>query len=71
MAAGDRLLQHLLRRAGFGASSDDLAAIGRLSYSQAVDSLVDYESIPDTVDDNIGKPGYVGTTSRGPFPRTR
>jgi uncharacterized protein (DUF1800 family) len=67
MAAGDRLLEHLLRRAGFGATSDDLAAIGRLSYAQAVDSLVNYDSIPDTVDDNIGKPGYVGTTSRGPF----
>jgi len=63
----DRLIQHLLRRAGFGASPADLATYQNLSYSQAVDRLVDYEAIPDTVDQNIGKVGYVGTTSRGPF----
>jgi uncharacterized protein (DUF1800 family) len=67
MADGDRLLEHLLRRAGFGASSAELAAYSSLSYSQAVDRLVNYEQIPDTVDSNIGKPGFVGTTSRGAF----
>jgi uncharacterized protein (DUF1800 family) len=67
MADGDRLLGHLLRRAGFGASSAELAAYSSLSYSQAVDRLVNYEQIPDTVDSNIGKPGFVGTTSRGTF----
>jgi uncharacterized protein (DUF1800 family) len=67
MADGDRLLGHLLRRAGFGASSAELAAYSSLSYSQAVDRLVNYEQIPDTVDSNIGKPGFVGTTSRGAF----
>ncbi len=67
MADGDRLLGHLLRRAGFGASSAELAAYSSLSYSQAVDRLVNYAQIPDTVDANIGKPGFVGTTSRGAF----
>ena len=67
MADGDRLLGNLLRRAGFGASSAELAAYSSLSYSQAVDRLVNYEQIPDTVDSNIGKPGFVGTTSRGAF----
>src|SRR2546421_4319212 len=67
MADGNRLLQHLLRRAGFGASSVELAAYSNLSYSQAVDRLVNYEQIPDTVDSNIGKAGFVGTTSRGAF----
>ena len=67
MADGDRLLGHSLRRAGFGASSAELAAYSSLSYSQAVDRLVNYEQIPDTVDSNIGKPGFVGTTSRGAF----
>src|SRR5438477_10025704 len=67
MADGDRLLEHLLRRAGFGASGAELAAYARLSYSQAVDRLVNYDQIPDTVDANIGKPGFVGTTSRGAF----
>ena len=67
MADGDRLLGHLLRRAGFGASSAELAAYSSLSYSQAVDRLVNYDQIPDTVDSNIGKSGFVGTTSRGAF----
>ena len=67
MAAGDALIEHLLRRAGFGASSGELATYSRLSYGQAVDRLVNYEALPDTVDSNIGKPGYVGTTSRGQF----
>ena len=60
-------MDHLLRRAGFGASPDDLAAYDRLSYSQAVDRLVNYESIPDDVDSKIGQAGYVGTTSNGAF----
>jgi uncharacterized protein (DUF1800 family) len=63
----DSLIEHLLRRAGFGASSSELATYSALSYSQAVDRLINYESIPDTVDANIGKTGYVGTTSRGQF----
>jgi len=65
--ASDQLIEHLLRRAGFGASPDDLATFSALSYAQAVDRLVNYESIPDTVDANIGKPGFVATTSTGPF----
>jgi uncharacterized protein (DUF1800 family) len=67
MAVDDQLIEHLLRRAGFGASADDLAAFTPLSYSQAVDRLVDYDAIPDTVDANIGQPGFVGTTSQGAF----
>src|SRR5215813_10325186 len=67
MADGDRLLGHLLRRAGFGASSAELAVYAKLSYSQAVDQLVNYEQLPDTVDGHIGQSGYVGTTSRGAF----
>src|SRR5690242_19802727 len=65
MAADE--LQHLLRRAGFGASTGDLTAFGNLSYAQAVDRLVDYELLPDDVDSHIGAAGYVGTTSNGPF----
>src|SRR5215467_7968323 len=64
------MIPHLLRRAGFGASPDDLATYSTLSYSQAVDRLVNYESIPDTVDSHIGQPGYLGTTSKGAFSPT-
>ena len=64
----DQLIEHLLRRAGFGASSAELTAYSQLSYTQAVDRLVNYTDIPDTVDSHIGQPGYVNTTSRGHNP---
>jgi uncharacterized protein (DUF1800 family) len=67
MAAGDLVIEHLLRRAGFGASSTELSAYSQLSYSAAVDRLVNYDALPDAVDANVGKPGFVGTTSRGAF----
>jgi uncharacterized protein (DUF1800 family) len=67
MAGPDRQIEHLLRRAGFGARPDELAAYGPLSISQAVNALVDYESVPDTVDSFIGTPGYINTTVTGPF----
>src|SRR6476469_10102711 len=67
MAAGDLVIAHLLRRAGFGASNAELAAYSQLSYSEAVDRLINYDALPDAVDANIGKPGFVGTTSRGAF----
>jgi len=63
----DQLIEHLLRRAGFGGSSSELAVYSQLSYAQAVDRLVNYTNLPDTVDSHIGQPGYVNTTSRGPF----
>jgi uncharacterized protein (DUF1800 family) len=63
----DPRIEHLLRRAGFGASPDDLAAFGNLDYGTAVNRLVHYENIPDDVDGKIGQPGYVGMTSSGPF----
>src|SRR5438552_3154133 len=63
----DRLIEHLLRRAGFGGNSTELTAYSQLSYTQAVDRLVNYTDIPDTVDSRIGQSGYVNTTSRGQF----
>ena len=63
----DDVIAHLLRRAGFGASSDDLATFGALSHGNAVDRLINYDSIPDDVDTKIGQAGFVGTTSNGPF----
>jgi uncharacterized protein (DUF1800 family) len=63
----DRYIAHLLRRAGFGARPDELDRYGAMSISEAIDTLVNYERIPDTVDSAIGKSGYVGITSRGQF----
>src|SRR4051812_38279777 len=39
---------HLLERAGFGGTPEDVARLAAMSPQQAVDSLVDYEHIPDT-----------------------
>ena len=59
MPRGDRLLEHVLRRIGFGASArgPDRYA-GRPSLA-VIDALLNYEQAPDNVDDNIGKPEYV------------
>jgi uncharacterized protein (DUF1800 family) len=65
--AVDPLLAHLLRRAGFGVGPDEEAAFGSLSPAESVALLLSYPAIPDTVDAKIGAPGYVGTTSTGPF----
>ena len=63
-------LDHLFRRAGFGASQQDVAEyarLGFLGFSSAAARLLDYARIPDDVDDFIGRPGYVGVTARGAF----
>ncbi len=67
MASRDSRLEHLLRRAGFGASQDELDYYSDLGYAAAIDQLINYDRIPDDVDSNIGKSGYAGTTSRGEF----
>ena len=63
----DRQIEHLLRRAGFGARPDELDTYGAMSVAQAVNALLNYDDIADDVDSFIGKPGYVNTTTRGQF----
>jgi len=65
--ASTRQIEHLLRRAGFGARPDELDTYGQLSIAQAVDLLVNYEQIVDDVDARIGQAGYVGMTLTGAF----
>ena len=67
MQSGDALLDHLFRRAGFGASASDLQAVAGMSYAAAVDYFVDYDKQPDDVDSKIGLPDYVSVTTRGQF----
>jgi uncharacterized protein (DUF1800 family) len=67
MQSGNPLLDHLFRRAGFGASAADLQAVNGLSYSAAVDYFVDFEKQPDDVDSKIALPDSVGITTRGQF----
>src|SRR5215208_777553 len=65
--AGNRQIEHLLRRAGFGGRPDEIAYYSQMSIAQAVDSLLDFQSVADDVDTFIGKAGYIGTTSSGAF----
>ncbi len=67
MADRDPQIQHLLRRAGFGASVAELEHYQKLGFGAAVDELVDFSRVADDVDGKIGTPGYVGTTSAGEF----
>ena len=60
----DRRIEHLLRRAGFGARPDEIDYYGEMSVGQAVDALLNYETIADDIDDFIGSFGYVQTTPR-------
>jgi uncharacterized protein (DUF1800 family) len=63
----DRQIEHLLRRAAFGARPDELTTYAAMSVAQAVDALVNFDAAEDDIDSFIGKPGYVNTTTRGQF----
>src|SRR5438105_2969675 len=67
MQSGNPLLDHLFRRAGFGASAADLQAVAGMSYPAAVDYFVDFDKLGDDVDSKIGLSDYVGITTRGQF----
>jgi uncharacterized protein (DUF1800 family) len=61
---GGQIIEHLLRRAGFGANQDEVDAYADLGFARSVTRLLEYDSIPDTVDSLIGKQGYVAVTTR-------
>lgn len=62
------LIEHLLRRAGFSGSADDLAAYSDLGYTGAVDALLNYDpAAAAAVDDYIRQPGYVGVVANRDF----
>lgn len=64
----DPQVEHLLRRAGFGARQDELDVYRAQSLQGAVTRLIEYDRIPDTVDERIDQPGYVGVVNpRGAF----
>src|SRR3954469_25637064 len=63
----DREIEHLLRRAGFGARPDELDMYGQMSVPDAVDLLVNFTDLADSVDSRIGTAGYVNVTTRGQF----
>src|SRR5918992_1524522 len=62
------MLEHVLRRMGFGASATDLSTFSDMSLGSVVNHLLDYERQPDTIDQQIGQAAYLGVTARGgPF----
>src|SRR5262245_50184149 len=63
----DQYIEHLLRRAGFGARPDELEYYGDMSISDVITALVEHERIPDNADSFIRTAGYVGVTTRGAF----
>ena len=65
MARRERLIEHLLRRIGFGASEAEIEGYAELGYATALTTLINYESIFDDVDTKIGTPGYALVTSTG------
>jgi len=67
MARREQQIEHLLRRAGFGGSPDEVDLYAELGLGGATDVLLHYERVPDDVDSWIGQPGYVGVTTRGEF----
>jgi uncharacterized protein (DUF1800 family) len=54
----DLRVQHLLRRAGFGATSAEAATFGQRGFAATLDELVDFHRTPDDVDSLINQPGY-------------
>jgi len=67
MARREPLIEHLLRRIGFGAAPGDVEQYAELGYATALDRLINYDSTPDKVDELIGQPGFVGMTINGAF----
>ncbi|MDQ3068792.1 MAG: DUF1800 domain-containing protein [Acidobacteriota bacterium] len=59
--------RHLLRRAGFGATPQELEVYASLSSGAAIDRLLDFAASPGDIDGRIGTPGFAGVTTRGAF----
>ena len=60
--ASDPRVQHLLRRAGFGASAAEAATFSERGFNAALNELIEYQRAPDAVDTLIGQAGYAAVT---------
>jgi uncharacterized protein (DUF1800 family) len=65
--AREQQIEHLMRRAGFGATQEEIDDYTDLGFRAGIDRLVEFEDTPDVVDTLIGKSGYAGVTARGDF----
>ncbi|MEO7132945.1 MAG: DUF1800 family protein, partial [Vicinamibacterales bacterium] len=57
------MLEHILRRMGFGAGPAELAAWAGVPIDTVIDRLLNYESASTDHDAKIGLPEYVGITT--------
>src|SRR5688572_10756409 len=57
------MLEHILRRLGFGASPSELAALSGVPTDTVIDRLLNYEGLSTDHDSKIGLPEYVGITT--------
>jgi uncharacterized protein (DUF1800 family) len=57
------MLEHILRRMGFGAGPAELAAWAGMPIDAVIDRLLNYESLSTDHDSKIGLPEYVGITT--------
>jgi uncharacterized protein (DUF1800 family) len=64
MARGRTGIEHLLRRAAFGAGPEELKSYADMSTFELLDRLLNYEDLPDDVDSKIGNPSYIGVVAR-------
>src|SRR5262245_18434503 len=62
------MLEHILRRLGFGASPAELAAWSALPIDTVIDRLLNYESLPADHDSKIGSTDYIGITTQAGQP---
>jgi uncharacterized protein (DUF1800 family) len=69
MARPSPAVEHLLRRAGFGATPDERDLYAKYTVPAAIASLVnfDLDLLRGDVDSKIGTPGYLGITVTAPF----
>jgi uncharacterized protein (DUF1800 family) len=61
------MLDHVLRRMGFGASPAELDTFARLPLVGIIGYLLNYDRAPDDVDAKIASAAYIGITTRGQF----
>src|SRR5687768_14680296 len=57
------MLEHILRRMGFGASPADLAVWAGVPIDTVIDRLLNYENFSTDHDSKIGNAAYVGITT--------
>ena len=66
MARPSPAVEHLLRRAGFGATPEEREKFSRYTVPNAIVALTSPDRVNTDVDRFIGTPGYVGITVRNP-----